>query len=238
MSSIQAKPTIVIVPGSWQKPIAWDGFQEKLNQAGYPTEYVPLKTVGGTELPLAGLAEDVAEVQAVLTKLSNEGKKVVLLCHSSGGVVGSNSVPGFDVTGIIYLSAFMIPKGKSLMDMLGGQPLPWMDIQGDRVSGNLEMLPQVAFNDLNAEDQAKWVQEMTHTSAALFATPSNYEPWANGVPCKYIFCSNDNALPHPIQQQMALQLGPEPRTATVEAGHCPFLSVPDKLLVAIQAVEA
>lgn len=88
-----------------------------------------MKTVGGTELPLAGLEDDVAEVKAVLARLQGEGKKALLLCHSSGGLVGSNSVEGFDVAGVIYMSAFLIPKGKSLLEMLGGNPLPWMVIQ-------------------------------------------------------------------------------------------------------------
>lgn len=124
-----SKPTIVIVPAAWQTPVVWDSFSRKLNDAGYPTEYVAMPTVGGTETPLAGLADDVAAVQAALTKLAGDGKKAMLLGHSSGGLVSSNAVVGFDVAGIIYLSAFMIPSGKSLLDMLGGQPLPWMDVQ-------------------------------------------------------------------------------------------------------------
>lgn len=98
------------------------------------------------------------------------------------------------------------------------------------------MLPQVAFNDLSADDQARWAQEMTYTSAALFAAPWGYEPWAAGVPCSYIFCTNDNALPLPYQQGMAQQLGPEPRTASLPSGHCPFLSMPDDLLTAFESV--
>ncbi|KAK8035600.1 hypothetical protein PG993_010595 [Apiospora rasikravindrae] len=283
-----SKPVVVIVPGSWQKPVAFEGLVQRLQTAGFEAIHVPLPTVGGTDLPLAGLAEDVAAVQAVLQKLAGEGKKALVVGHSSGGLVGSNAVAGQDnVVGLIYLSAFMIPKGKALLDMLGGNPLPWMDIQasdfrmlpssdfpinpslaimafllpssaslparcrqisncgltiaelqGDRVVGVPEMIPQVAFNDLVAEEQAKWTKEMTHTSTALFATPSGHEPWASGTPCGYIFCSDDNALPFPIQQQMAAQLGPEPKIVTLKAGHCPFLSIPGQLVDAIKTLEA
>ena len=100
-----------------------------------------------------------------------------------------------------------------------------------------EMLPQVGFNDMAPEDQAKWAAEMTHTSAALFATPSSHEPWATATPCGYIFCSDDNALPFPIQQQMAEQLGPNPKTVTIKSGHCPFLSTPGQLLEAVKTLE-
>lgn len=111
-------------------------------------------------------------------------------------------------------------------------------MQGDRTLGVAEMLPQVAFNDLDGEAQAKWAKEMTHTSTALFTSPSAHEPWAQGTSCGYIFCSEDNALPPPVQQQMAEQLGPEPATVTLRAGHCPFLSIPDQLVEAVQTLEA
>jgi len=101
------------------------------------------------------------------------------------------------------------------------------------------MLPQVAFNDVSPEVAEFCSSQVTHSSAVVFATPTSYEPWASGLPCAYIFCTEDNALPYPVQQQMAAQLGPDPTTFSVKAGHCPFLSVPDQLLEVIeQASEA
>jgi pimeloyl-ACP methyl ester carboxylesterase len=257
-----SKPTIVIVPGAWQLPSVWDFVIQALHKEGYESVLVPLPTVGGTELPLAELSDDVAAVQAALTKLVKEDKKILILSHSGGGLVASNAVVGFElsVVGIIYMTAFMIPAGKALFDMLGGKPLPWMIIevsissitifqmhaaanmctpaQSDRVLGNLDMVAQVGFNDLSEEDQAKWSKEMSHTSASMFTTPSSYEPWAKGVRCAFIFCSQDNAIPYPIQQQMAAQLGPDPVTVTLKSGHCPHLSMPDKLVEAIKTIEA
>ncbi|ORY58149.1 Alpha/Beta hydrolase protein [Pseudomassariella vexata] len=234
-----SKPTIVIIPGAWQKPIAYEGLAKDFRNVGYQSVVVPLPTVGGTDLPLAGLADDVAAVQAALKKEAEKGQKAILLCHSAGGLIGSNAVAGADnVAGIIFMSAFMIPKGKAILDMLGGNPLPWMKIEGDRVTGVAEMLPQVAFNDLSAEAQEKWGKEMTHTSIQLFGTPSSYEPWANGVPCAYIFLSDDNALPYPVQQQMAAQLGPEPISVTLKSSHCAYLSIPDQVVSAVQDIES
>lgn len=123
------KPTIIVVPGSWQPPVFFEGFAKKLNAAGYPTEVVDLPTVGRTETPLPGLAEDVAAIRVALDKVKSEGKKALVFGHSSGGLSGSNAIEGYDVVGFIYMSAFMIPKGKSVLEMLGGAPLPWMDIQ-------------------------------------------------------------------------------------------------------------
>ncbi|POS75133.1 hypothetical protein DHEL01_v206467 [Diaporthe helianthi] len=242
-----SKPTIIIVPGAWQKPSAFVTIVKALQDAGYPTVHVPLPTVGGTELPLAGLSDDVEAVRKVLVPIVEDGKEVVVIGHSAGGISMSGAVEGYDagsrkaagkaggVVRCIFATAFILPKGQSLLGMLGGQPLPWMVLEGDRVTGNPEVLPQVGFNDLSPEEQARWAPEMTHTSAALFTAPALFEPWANGIPCSYIFHTEDNALPLAYQQGMAQMLGPDAKTATLKAGHCSFLSIPNQLVKAIES---
>lgn len=98
------------------------------------------------------------------------------------------------------------------------------------------MVNDVAFGDLSPEDQAKWAKEMTHTSAALFASPALYEPWANNIPCSYIYTAIDGAIPLPVQQSLAQQLGTEAKTASLNASHCPHLSMPEDLVKAIESV--
>lgn len=136
-----SKPTILIVPGAWQLTTAFVPFRELLHKSNYETDVVKLPSVGGTELPLTGLPEDIAAIRAVLEPLVAAGKDVILLTHSAGGVSGSAAVKGLDaktrksadlpggVTRVVYMGAFMIPKGSSLMEMLGGQPLPWMVVE-------------------------------------------------------------------------------------------------------------
>ena len=101
-------------------------------------------------------------------------------------------------------------------------------------------MPEVGFNDLPADEKAYWATQVTWTAAALFADASHYEPWSNNIPCSYIFQTLDNALPLNLQQGMAqqLSLAPNPLTATIEAGHCGFLSVPERLLGALKQVSA
>jgi len=94
------------------------------------------------------------------------------------------------------------------------------------------MVNEVAFNDISPEKAAIYSGYLTHASTAAFATPSTYEP-SNGVPCAYIFCEIDGAVPLPVQQQMASQMGPDATTFSLKAGHCPFLSVPDQVIDAV-----
>ncbi|KAL2066213.1 hypothetical protein VTL71DRAFT_2284 [Oculimacula yallundae] len=237
-----SKPTIVIAPGAWQLVAGFSDFASLLQGAGFSVEIVDYPSVGGTSSPLPGLEDDVAATRKTLSKVLEEGKEVLLLCHSYGGVVGSCAVEGYStverkkegkkggVSLVVYMTAFMIPKGKSLLDMLNGKPLPWMDVQGDKTLAVGSMMRDVVFNDMTDEQVAKYAKMTSHSSTSVFTTPSTFEPWSNGITCAYIFCTEDNALFLPIQQQMVQQLGPDPVTWSLQAGHCPFQSIPDQLL--------
>lgn len=99
-------------------------------------------------------------------------------------------------------------------------------------------MPQVGLGDLSPEEIEKWSKEVSHTSAALFVGEAQYEPWADGIPCAYIYTKQDGALPYPLQQKMVQQLGPDPLTVEIDANHCPYLSRPQELLSAIDKIVA
>ncbi|KUI59066.1 Pyrethroid hydrolase [Cytospora mali] len=252
-----SKPTIVIVPGAWQLTTGYAPFADLLRQSGFDTKCVTMPSTGGTQLPLTGLAEDIAAVRAVIQSLVDAGKEVVLLVHSAGGVSGSGGVRGLDVktrkkaglsggvTRVIYMAAFMLPKGTCLLDMVGGEPLPWMVLQnadmgvkGDRVTIDPESMSDVGLGYLPPEEQKRWGKELSHTSAILFEGVSEYEPWNEGIPCAYIFAEDDGAIHYPVQQKMAAQLGPNALTATLKSSHCPFLSMQKELLEAVEKIVA
>lgn len=136
-----SKPTIVIAVAAWLTPACYEVFTDKLEASGFTTIVPPLPSIGGTKQPLSGLPEDVTVIKTILTKLADEGKEVILLSHSYGGVVASCAVEGLDVGSrakaglkggvakVVYMSAFMVPKGMSLVNMLGGKMLPWMSLE-------------------------------------------------------------------------------------------------------------
>ena len=110
-----------------------------LAKEGCLSAIISRPSVGGTTLPLAGMEDEVAVVLDVLTLLVEQGRGIVVLCHSSGGVVASNAVGDLDIahrhiageTGgvirLVCLYAFVVPKGKSLWDLYsGGNPASWI----------------------------------------------------------------------------------------------------------------
>lgn len=130
-------PIFVFVPGAWHTPDTFDTIRGLLAERGFESEAVANQSVGASD-PLTGLHADIAFTKGVLQKLSDEGRKIVVVNHSYGGMVGAGAVEGLSfaerakaglsggVIQVVWMAAFVTPKGKSVIDMLGGNWLPWM----------------------------------------------------------------------------------------------------------------
>lgn len=84
------------------------------------------------------------------------------------------------------------------------------------------------YNDLSDEAQKTAISKIKHQSARIFTDEVTYEPW-HEIESMYFFCKADQALPLPIQQQMAQMLGPDAPTFTSVGSHSPFLSQPQEV---------
>lgn len=134
-----SQPTFVVSLGAWSSPVVFDALRSELRSRGFPSE-CPSHPSAGTEPPKT-LEDDVASLRSVITALADEGKDIVVVAHSYGGVVASSAVEGLvksvraqggklgGVVSIIYVAAFAIDKGQSLLELLGGNFLPWMRVE-------------------------------------------------------------------------------------------------------------
>lgn len=150
---------------------------------------------------------------------------------------------------IIYLAAFAIPvRGLDLLTVIGGK---WPDWQiagqpytkvclcypktvgswADAMQNNL-ITPGIAakhsfYNDLTDSEAQKHFEILLPHSQDAFETPVHYIPADIKMPKTYIICENDQALPAQVQKDLASKtLGMH--IETLNTGHSPFLSEPDK----------
>ncbi|KKA18248.1 hypothetical protein T310_7809 [Rasamsonia emersonii CBS 393.64] len=119
------KPIFLFVPGAWHQPEAFDGIRALMAKRGLQTAVVALPSVGA-EPPTKGLHDDIDHVRATITHLADDGRQVVVVAHSYGGMARSDSGQKGGVIMLVYMTAFVAPKGSTLLDMLGGEWLPWM----------------------------------------------------------------------------------------------------------------
>ncbi|KAF5000515.1 hypothetical protein FGRMN_1682 [Fusarium graminum] len=259
------RPTILFAPGAWHKASCFDPVRETLHSEGWTTEAVEYPSVGA-EPPTKGLDEDADAVRSALQRLSDEGDHIVLVVHSYGGLVGANAVKGLGyhqrrgqglpggVVMFVYLAAFVTPLGLSIKQMLGGQFLPWMNIQVGKVLDKKNEMEhkvnhmqgdyvyadtpeKIFYHDLSDEALQRSLQTLKHQSARVFTDTVTYEPW-HDIECMYFFCDEDKALIPAVQEQMAGMLGPRALHYHAKASHSVFLSQVDETVKGLECAAA
>lgn len=132
-------PAVVFTPGAWHGPAVFDEVRHHLKTQGYDSEAATLATVGSTD-PSTGVPQDTANVRAIVKKLVDKQKEVVVVAHSYGGVPTSGAVEGLGIKDlaadgkkggvimVLYMTSFAIPAGTSLEDGLGGVYPAWWNI--------------------------------------------------------------------------------------------------------------
>lgn len=137
------KPEIVIVPGAFVFASNYFILRDTLRALQYPTEVLDLPSIGSCP-PVKGLDDDATALRGILSRKVEQGKEVVVVAHSYGGVVAANSVEEFMLTRrrevgkkggvilLVFLTAFALPKGRSLYDMLGGIPPSWHQTEASK----------------------------------------------------------------------------------------------------------
>ncbi|KAE8333383.1 Alpha/beta hydrolase fold-1 [Aspergillus sergii] len=240
---VAAKPTIIFIPGAWNSPAGFDVVRQLLESKGFPTAAVAHPSAGA-EPPNQTLSDDVANLRATLVHETGQGKDIVLVAHSYGGFVASDAAEGYGliqrkaenkkggIVAILYIAAFIGNKGMTITDLAGGDLPPFMHLDGSycRLIGGAEIL----YNDLSPEDQEIRVSELVHTSSSVFGSPISYEPW-HTIPCSYLICERDNALPLSAQEAI-VNLAGKLKTFHCDSSHCPFLSMPERVVEVLESM--
>ncbi|KAE8166690.1 Alpha/beta hydrolase fold-1 [Aspergillus tamarii] len=239
MSQPKQPPTLLLTPGSWHTPASQIYLQTALQNAGYPTQTIAHPT-NGADPPSKTLTDDTTNLRHTLSHLiEQEGKDVVLIAHSYGGLVISNAAKGLgkkdrDKQGLqggivlmVYMTAFLVPKGKSLFEVLGEYRPANIVFEGSYCHAT--SVKESFYHDLSPEMLAEAEAQLTHTCIGAYTESVNYEPWRD-IPCAYIFCQEDRALGLPIQEMLVEMMrasAPFPiLTRRLRASHSPFYSMP------------
>ncbi len=211
-------PAIVLVHGGFVDGSGWRGVYDRLVAEGHRVAVV--------QNPTVSLDGDVAATKQVLDALDGPA---VLVGHSYGGVVITETGTDERVAGLVYIAAFAPDKGESVNTLIAdpppGAPVPPILPPRD---GYL-FLDRDKFHDSFAGDLS--AQE------ASFMADSQV-PWGVGAlggevtdpgwrvkPSWYLVASDDRMIPPPAQRAMAERAGAKVRE--VPASHSVYVSQAD-----------
>jgi pimeloyl-ACP methyl ester carboxylesterase len=145
---------------------------------------------------------------------------VVVVAHSYGGVaVSEGAAHSSNVQHIVYLAAFQLDCGVSVVDACGGLP-EWWNIHGDTVTPRRPR--EIFYADLTQKDSDRAIAQLKPESLSAFTARQKAAAWRT-APSTYVVCEQDRAIPVPAQEQMSARATKTDRLAT---SHSPFLSQP------------
>lgn len=243
------KPEIVLVHGAWHLPHHLDSLAIPLRSLGYTVHSVRLPSVLTDSTPpsFQDHQPDADAIRSVLKPLVDAKSKIVVFCHSYGGVPTSEALKDLITTkdsdkgGVIHVvacNAFVLQSGESLAETVQrpGPTDQWFDVDEKGVATvhadkGARNFYQPGVDDKSAQDAFSTVRPQ---AAATFVSPQVYSAWKD-VPLTYISSSEDAAVPPKVQEMMLEQI-PGADVIKVGGGHSPFMSMPDFVAGVVQKV--
>jgi pimeloyl-ACP methyl ester carboxylesterase len=224
----QTKPTIVLVHGAWADASGFAAEIRALQDRGF-------RAIGFAN-PLRGLADDARYLADFLRSLAGP---LVLVGHSYGGAVISAAATGNEqVKTLAFFSGWMPDEGESIAQVfetsegsLAGpalRPVPFTGPDGSEGGQDLYLDPE-QFHAVFAADVDRGTSDVMAAtqrpwSGAGFYEPSGPPAWKT-LPCWYLLCTEDKAIPPATQRFMAERANA--RIQEVPASHVSMVSQPE-----------
>jgi hypothetical protein len=144
---------------------------------------------------------------------------------------------------MIYLSALLVLKGQFVDDIIqkyGFQSHVDVGFYEDGTA-YVKNSPDSFFDDVQPRSHAEEIAkgDVTHNWSAVSAKV-NSAPWMD-LPSTYVHCEQDQAILLNLQKTMVKDAkvvggGEGFSIETLDSSHCPFLSMPDRLLSIVEKV--
>lgn len=222
MTSSATRPRIILVHGAWVGPWEFEPLVQILRGDGWDVDAVALPSTGSTE----GMLADAAAVTAAIERA--EGP-VVLVAHSYGGVPVTQAGDHPAVQRIVYVAAFALDAGESVLSALGGAAPPFWGVGDDQVTLGHSREERI---EMLAADMPPGVPRAASEQLADLFRPQSLRAFTDALtevawrtrPTTYVLTEKDAVLPPPVQESFAARSGAE--VIRVAHGHAPFQEDP------------
>ncbi|KAI2884114.1 hypothetical protein CBS76997_8124 [Aspergillus niger] len=240
-------PIIVIVPGAFGTPQGFERLLPHLTEAGYATHPGSYPSCNPSDPANVSSPQDIAHLRdnVLLPLLNEEGKDVVIIAHSYGGVVAGGAARGLakgtrtaqgqstGVIGLIYVVGNITLDGESLFNAVGGAYPPFIKV--DKPSKGLAIIEpamDVLYNDCDRSLQPELDRLMQPHALRAFETTATAPAWAESAfdgRRAYVRTLDDCCNPSSLQDMWLEKSKVEWEVVDFKTGHMPFVSQPQAL---------
>jgi pimeloyl-ACP methyl ester carboxylesterase len=209
---------LVLVHGAWHDVWCWEKLIESLGDI--ETRTVSLPSSGDDPSALGDLRADAEALRTVIASV--EGP-VVVCAHSYGGLPATEVAAEVgDVRRLVYLCAFQLDAGESLLGAAGGQRPEWWDVHEAQGYITVQNPQEIFYGDVDAETVAAATARLGYQSLHAVSQPLTKAAWRT-VPSTYVVTERDAAIPVPVQEAMAQRAH---QIRRLDTSHSPFLAQP------------
>ncbi|MCA2323147.1 alpha/beta hydrolase, partial [Mycobacterium intracellulare] len=216
--------------GAFHRSWVWEAVLHRLAPRRWNIQTVDLPSVVAKGAPRSGMYDDAKVVRELLCQTNNPQ---IVIAHSYGGIPVTqvaHELP--QVRHIIYIAAFQLDVGESLLGAVGGRIPSWWIVDDDSVTVDSPI--EVFYNDVQP-CTAAWAQSrLLPSTFAAFTEPVTAAAWRY-IPSTYVICERDQAGPPRLQEVMSQRAN---RVERISTGHSPMLSQPGTLAEIINRVAA
>ncbi|KRA24385.1 hypothetical protein ASD65_08070 [Microbacterium sp. Root61] len=222
--------TILLVHGAWHGSWCWDLVAGLLRDRGWEVRTVDLPTVHSERKTDLALADDAAAVAAAIDAI--EGP-VTVVAHSYGGVPTTQGATDPKVTHIVYVAAFALDLGESLLAAVGNVAPDWWLIDGPLASAGTDAQPPqgLFYGDVDSALADACSARLLPQSLRAFTDTIDQTAWRDR-PSTYIITEQDVIFPVVAQEALAARSGSV--AVRLDTSHSPFLSQPDAVADVIE----
>ena len=226
-SSMKDSLGIIFIHGAGLGKFIWKEIKSNLDYPSFMIEFPNRNTDDKANSKLS--FEDY--VTKAISDTQKFGKqKLIIVTHSIGGLVGLRIAEHFkdETIGFVGIGSAIPKNGKSFVSCL---PFPQklivpliMKLAGTKPPKSA--IEKGLCNDLNPSQTKEIVENFTAESKDLYIEKSKSNiPNTNKL---YVELTNDKEFPVPTQEKMSVNLKCK-NIVSLESGHLPMLSVPEKL---------
>ena len=239
---------LLLIHGAWQGAWAWERVTPELEAKGFVCHPVdmPGNGNGDDRTPPEDVSLDLY-MRFLSTALDDIGEKVVIVGHSSGGIIASQlaETESHRVRAIIYIAGMMLPSGMSFADVVAeltpSHPevagiTPYLEWSADGETSTVieGAARKIFFQDAPpdvADAAAAKLKPHPQRGRAIKATLTDAR--FGQIPRAYIEASLDQSVVLAAQRRMQ-ELLPGAARYSISTGHAPMVSRPKELAEIIE----